>query len=352
MSYLSKVTNLQQGSILNNKNSLSNNSLDYNLISMSTMENMESSHEKRKKNKQPNYSITSSSKNSDEFKEIESLDKEFNRVLAEYTKSLKMMNDEILKKSEKYSTLKNMFGKVVINNDADKVYVNNYGYTHTYSKSAWESNNKNCPQNPIIGRENDLASLPSGPKMGISQSCYVAGKNIKNRKTNEVAWVDIKGYKHVYGKRQWQDKNKTCNINPIVLDNDSYEGIPSGKNMTAEDLCITQDVDPMLYTQVNNLNNKLLKLANEINKKSNKLSETERKLRQQMNNKEKVFDSVVKKLKHHHNDINNFNSNYETVVGLKDDSYLVYESNYYKYLSWTLASFTILGITFNQLMKK
>ena len=352
MSYLGKVSSLQQGKILNNKNNESNNSKDYNLISRSSMENMESVNESKKKNKKHHFSVTASNENSKEFNEIESLDKQFNRILAEYTKSLKMMNDEILKKSANYSTLKNMFGKVVVNNDADKVYVNNYGYTHTYSKSAWESNTKNCPQNPIIGRENDLSKLPSGPKMGISQPCFVAGKNIQNKETNEVAWVDIKGVKHSYGKQQWKDKNKTCNIKPLILDNNSYNAIPSGENMKSEDLCITLDVDPKLYTHVNNLNNKLLTLANEINKKTNNLSHTEKKLRQQMKNKEKKFNYTVNELKHHRKDINNFNNNYETVVGLKDDSYLLYESNYYKYLSWSLASLTILGITMNELMKK
>ena len=31
-----------------------------------------------------------------------------------------------------------MLGKVVTNTDADKVYVNNYGFTHKYSRDAWE----------------------------------------------------------------------------------------------------------------------------------------------------------------------------------------------------------------------
>ena len=61
-----------------------------------------------------------------------------------------------------------MFGKVVINNDAGKVFVNNYGVTHQYSETSWKHRNPNCPANPIDGRGNDLSKLSQGPEWELT----------------------------------------------------------------------------------------------------------------------------------------------------------------------------------------
>ena len=343
---------LEQGQSLNALNNSMVDSCNYSLIDRTTMENMDSINEtKDKPDSNQAHLLTSTNKNQGELQELENLDRQFNRVLAEYTSTLKLMNDEIITKSANYSTLKDMFGKVVINNDAGNVFVNNYGVTHKYSKTSWEHRNSNCPANPIDGRGNDLSKLPSGPGMGIGQPCYVAGKNVQNKKTKEVAWVDIKGHKHVYSNSSWKNKTQSCNIKPLQLNSDAYDAIPSGPNMTSKDLCFTMDIDPKVYIKLSKLNTELMKIGELMNKKMIQLSKTESNIENKMNEKQKQFTSNIQQLEMDRDKMRGFNNNYETIIGLQDDSYLINNANYYNYLAWSLAAVTIGGITIHQISR-
>ena len=344
---------LEQGQSLNAMNNSMVDSCDYSLMNRTTMENMDSINETTDKpDSKQAHLVTSTSKNQGELQELDNLDKQFNQILAEYTSTLKLMNDEIISQSANYSTLKDMFGKVVINNDAGKVFVNNYGVTHQYSQTSWQHRNSNCPTNPIDGRGNDLSKLPQGPGMGIGQPCYVAGKNVQNKKTKEVAWVDIKGRKHVYSNSSWKNKTQSCNIKPLQLNSDAYDAIPSGPNMTSKDLCFTMDIDPKVYIKLSRLNTELMKIGELMNKKMIQLSKTESNIENKMNEKQKQFRSNIQQLENDRNKMKGFNNNYETIVGLQDDSHLIYNANYYNYLAWSLAAVTIGGITIHQISKK
>ena len=344
---------LDQGKSLNAMNNSMIHSCDYSLMEITTMENMDSINETTEKaDSNQAHLVTSSSKNQGELQELDDLDKQFNKVLAEYTSTLKLMNNEIISQSANYSTLKDMFGKVVINNDADKIFVNNYGVTHQYSKASWNNLNSDCPSNPILGRGDDVGKLSKGPDMGIGQPCYVAGKNVQNKKTKEVAWVDIKGRKHVYSDKSWKYKTQSCNIKPLQIEPGSYDAIPSGPNMTSKDLCLTLDVDPKIYQKLTNLNSILMKIAEKMNTKMIHLSKTESRIERDMNARQKKFRFHIQELETDRSKILKINNNYETILGLQDDSHLIYNANYYNYLAWSLAAVTIGGITIHQLSNK
>ena len=98
---------LEQGKSLNSLNYSMVDSCDYSLMDRSTMENMDSINEtKNKADSKQAHLVTSTSKNQGELQELEDLDRRFNQVLAEYTTTLKLMNDEIISQSANYSTLK------------------------------------------------------------------------------------------------------------------------------------------------------------------------------------------------------------------------------------------------------
>jgi len=357
MSFLEVKPNqkhLSQGELLNKHSNYINDKCDYSLISKSTMEYMDSINDSSSKlDSTKSHTITSSEVNQGEFKELESLDTSFNKVLAEYTLTLKLMNEEIVKKSANYSTIKDLFGKVVINNDSDKVFVNNYGVTHKYSKQSWDNNSSTCPQTPMGSTGSyDLSTLPQGSNMGIGQACYIAGKNIQNKQTKEVAWVDIQGLKHIYGNTSWKNKSKTCDIDPIKVSDNAYNSIPSGSNMTDKDLCMTLDVDPKIFSKLNTLNGELMDIANEINNKMKKLNITDKKISSQMTEQQGKFVSYINELSSDRDQIHTFSNNYQNVAGLQDDTRLMYNTYYYNYLAWTLAALTIGGITIHQITRK
>jgi len=78
------------------------------------------------------------------------------------------------------------------------------GFTHKYSTDAWSNNNASCPTDAITVDTTTYNTFHTGPDMGQGQPCSIAGKNIKNSTTNEYAWVDIKGYKHIYSSTLWK----------------------------------------------------------------------------------------------------------------------------------------------------
>ena len=70
------------------------------------------------------------------------------------------------------------------------------------------NNSNSCPSDPENVTSEDIANLKlQGPDMGSGQACGAAGTNIQNRDTNEIAWVDIKGYKHIYSDDMWKEKD-------------------------------------------------------------------------------------------------------------------------------------------------
>jgi len=193
--------------------------------------------------------------------DISRLENEFNQTLVQYNTVYKLFNESIVQPN----TIKDLtpyLGKNIKTNDGNYAYINDYGYTHKYSTDAWANKDISCNLDTDV-LDTD-SSFQLGPDMGIQQPCGIAGKNIQNTQTNEYAWVDIKGYKHIYSSDVWNTKNSGCDADVITLSNDTYNAIPSGTNMTSTDTCIQSDIDPNVWTQLVQLNDTLYQIAKQI----------------------------------------------------------------------------------------
>ena len=320
----------------------------YELLERTTTSSLTSVIESMSSNNSNNNTTSASNKS---MESISTLDTRFQQLLSEYSTTLRLLNQEVVTKQDNLGTAKNLLGKVVTNTDADKVYVNNYGFTHKYSKDAWDSNDISCPSNSIEDNGN-LSKFQSGPDMGIGQVCGAAGKNIQNNQTKEMAWVDIKGHKHVYSANIWNSRSVNCKQRETVsLTNDQYNAIPSGNPMTTTEVCRNLDVDPSLYIKLLKLNKQLERLAVELVEEIDKLEVTDAYLNAELQKQKSDINSHLDNLSNDRTTLQRLDNNYITVTAKQDDSKLQYTAENYEYIAWGLTALAIGGITFHQIMK-
>ena len=233
-----------------------------------------------------------SSQSNENYKEDynQDLENKFNKTLSQYNLIQKQINEDLLKKEQSKSKIKNYLGKVITEDDENYKYVNNYGYTHRYSDDSWSNNNTSCPLDPTKVKSFSSFKL-KGPDMGNGQPCKIAGKNIKNETTTEIAWIDIKGYKHIYPEDVWNNKNKTCNINPITVSDSEYNSIPTGNPMTNTYICNQIDINPNMWEKLITLNKKLKNLAYKMLKEIEKLNTEDEKINEYIIEKKKNYIS-------------------------------------------------------------
>ena len=84
-------------------------------------------------------------------------------------------------------------------------------------------------------------------KDNLIKKCSIYGKNVRNIDTNDLAWVDIQGYKHEYVQEQWNERDASCKTSTVPLTNKQYSIIPdSNEIMTKYRFCLQKDINPAL----------------------------------------------------------------------------------------------------------
>ena len=281
---------------------------------------------------------------------INKLEDEFNKTLSEYTLAYQELSDNLLKKNQTQTDVYKYYNNVLTSTDGNYTYVNNYGYTHRYSNDAWDNNSPSCPTDPMSVTDEDMVKLKLvGPDMGSGQACQVAGTNIQNKDTMEIAWVDIKGYKHVYSSDVWQDKDESCDMKATQIDSSAYNAIPEGSPMTPTSLCNQLDVDPQITHRIAQLNDKLISLAQALSKDLDQLVVTDQTLKSQIDEQQNKLNSYLVTLNGEKNNMNHMKDNYYTVEGEEESSGLNMTSNWYHYIVWIILAITIISLTIHTL---
>ena len=277
---------------------------------------------------------------------VSDIENDFNKTLSEYSATHRSFSQEMLEKAQAQKNVQKYNGKVISEDGGDYSYVNDFGYTHRYSNDAWAKNASSCPTDTTDISAEDSAKLSlSGPDMGIGQACGMAGTNIKNKTTGEVAWVDIKGYKHIYSSSVWDKKDSTCDTSTTTLEGSSYDAIPSGSPMVNTTVCDKLNVNPGTWKKLSQLNDKLVSLAGQMNKELGDLTVTDNKLKQDLTGQQANLNSYITTLEEDKKNLGHFNSVYTTVGGKKESSGLILDSNKIHYLVWLILSITIVSIT-------
>jgi hypothetical protein len=276
---------------------------------------------------------------------ISDLENNFNKVLDKYNSTYKLLIEQLIRNQKTDKNIQQYFGKVVTTNDGIYHYVNNYGYTHKYSDDAWKQNNESCTITPDTVTNDIFTKFKMGHDMGVGQPCKIAGSNIQNKKTKEHAWVDVKGFKHIYSASLWNNKTDSCNIPVISLEDETYNAIPSAGNMRDTTECIQLDIDPGLWSNLAKLNKELVGLAKKINDEISNLSVKDVTLKNKISQEQKKIDAYISSLNDDYKNIKQQSGNMLNVYGSKIDSNLQRNADKMSYVVWFIILLTILLLT-------
>ncbi len=245
---------------------------------------------------------------------IQSLEKELNSLTAEYTNLYNIYTSDIMTRNQflqSNAEYLNKFVKDISSSDPSGAYyyINKFGYTHKYNKASIDQNDASgCPAIPKTGNPatvNDALVLNVrglntfkdyvGPSMNPEQPC-LAAVNIQKEGTQQYAWVDTKGYKHLYQEGIWPDRrDSSCkreNVgDPIVLHATKFDAIPTdnANPMSASSVCYKMNIDASLYQRLIELNGRINKVALSISQETKNIADASVQLEGDRYTREKEY---------------------------------------------------------------
>lgn len=209
--------------------------------------------------------------------EIKELKKKLQDKITEYTTTHKLLMEESINGTSEQRKTAPYYDKIITVDNKEYSYINSYGYKHKYdTDSAWESRNLTCGKEKeniitVTQEKYDSIGWPAKP-MADKQPCKVAGNMIKNKVTNEIAWVDVTGVKHAFSSETWDSRHKTCRdiIDALEMEPSEYDSIPTGPLMKNTDVCKRTYVSVELVTKLQTLDEELQSLAKKLDDETSK----------------------------------------------------------------------------------
>ena len=192
--------------------------------------------------------------------------------------------------------------------------------------------------------------------MPVGMECGIAGYNIEDKTTGEIAWVDIKGLHHTYSKDIWKNRSESCKGIPLKQVNHSnIVALSPGTSMTEKSMCNRLNVDPKLLRNVATLNDKLISLAKELLVDTQRLAVTDVQLQHKLHKLRGEIQTKIETLEQdkktfttgRHNISNQFSPN---LANIRQDSEFRVTSNYTRYLVWLVLCIIIMALSFYSLV--
>ena len=111
------------------------------------------------------------------------------------------------------------------------------------------------------------------------------------------------------------------------------------------------DIDPKNFLQLLKINDELISLAKELSQSMDKIVSNDSNISNKINNKKQKLEKYLNNLDDNRGKIKNYNKSIITLKAQEEDSYKEYNSQYYRYISWTLIAVLFGGITLKTLNK-
>ncbi len=276
---------------------------------------------------------------------VSQLEDQFSQKLAEYNAAYKLFSEAVVKTDNADKEIQQYFGQAITTGDGNYSYVNDFGYTQKYSTDAWANNSDSCPQDALTIDQSIASQMNSGASMGVGQPCSIAGNNVQNEQTKEYAWIDIKGYKHVYSSDLWASKALSCNVPAISISDAEYKAIPSGGSMTSTDRCLQLDIDPALWNKIMRLNDELLVLSELLAVELGKLVVEDVELQVAIKESQNQVDQTTQSLQYDRKALRVVQNNIITAGAEEDDTAMLQRMRYLHLLAWMFLVVTVLSLT-------
>jgi|SaaInlV_165m_DNA_2_1040747.scaffolds.fasta_scaffold24509_2 hypothetical protein len=276
---------------------------------------------------------------------LENIENSFNRTLSDYSNTYKQFSEDLLNRNQSKKPIVDYLGKTV-NANGSIIYVNNFGYYHWYSRDSWNDGNINssCSTDTKSYSKELPGEFTVGADMNKGQPCGMAGKVIKNTDTDEQAWVDIKGYKHIFPEGT-KMSTSCAEVNIIKISSSDYNLIPSGNSMSSTEECLALDVNPSLWKKLQDLNQQLKSQGTQLKNELSKLKLDNITANDEVQHQRQKIQNHILKID---DDKNNLLYNKRMLMqmsGEEEDASLRMTSNYYEYLMWILLMILIVSLT-------
>jgi len=276
---------------------------------------------------------------------LQSIENEFNKTIAQYNQVYKQFSEDLMNRKNQLNEVSPYLGKNIRNSSGGIYYVNNFGNYYWYSGDAWNDGNpEGCP----AGYEQLPGEVPSqltrGANMNVGTPCGAAGQVVKNTDSGDMAWVDIQGYKHSFPEGT-KMSSSCAQMNILELSNDAYNAIPSGNSMSSVEPCMSLDVNPTIWKQLNQLNIKLKFQAAAITKEINSLSTQDQSINNQLSQTRSKMNTYIDQIDKDNLMLAKNKRMLVTAGGEQEDSELRMTSNYYFLLIWILLMFLIISLS-------
>ena len=276
---------------------------------------------------------------------LQNIENTFNKTLAEYNLVYKQFSEDLMNRKNQLNEVSPYLGKNIRKSNGAIYYVNNFGNYYWYSPDAWNAGNpEGCP----TGYEQLPGEVPSqltpGPSMNVGTPCGAAGQVVKNTESGDMAWVDIKGYKHSFPEGT-KMSSSCAERNILEVSNNVYNAIPTGNSMSPIDTCMALDVNPTIWKQLNQLNSKLKSQAVAITKEIQTLSLEDQDINKQLVQKQANLMRHLDDIDNDKKMLVNNKRMLVTVDGEQEDSGLRMTSNYYFLLMWILLMFLVFSLS-------
>ena len=368
--------------------------------------------DKKHKNKQPcvqgfednieGFENNTPSSSSDTM--IDTLEKEFNQVLAEYTSTSKLINNEILT---------NMHTAEVIDKSAIKNQANNkqlMEIANMWQQSGctnldalknvdwWKkvgpqrtsadmhaycdltlSKKGNARQKKLCGPvksecpspEQILASMNDMPTdVSSSAKCLFKLPSGCPRQDKRFSAKQIDVWKNNWSEDKWGQKNRNagnsseaclgvrrrefnnwCNVKDAKM---YYRPNVTSSSKTAPltKAKVSKNLIPQnLQMKLNHLSERLMTISQKMILEMDKLDVKDDQLKHQMETKKNNMHKIADDIKQNNNKINKIRGGIDTMEGQLVETRLLNNVNYTKYLVWGLVAFTILALAAHYSMK-
>jgi hypothetical protein len=284
-----------------------------------------------------NFNLSDSDKK--KIEGLTNIENDYNQLLAQFSQTYKQFSEDLLNQNQTKKKIVDYLGKVISDTDGNNYYVNNFGYTHKYSTSAWQNNNSSCP-NTTISFNGDFNNFKTGTSMVSGQPCKIAGQIIKNSSSGETAWVDIKGMKHPFSG----EKPNSCSSEPIELSAQDYNLIPTGSAMGRSDTCLALDVNPTLYNKLQSLSGQIKSKANQLVNQMNSLNLSNSQAQNSLNNKRNTMMKQANQVSEINKRVIYNNRMYMQNSGEAEDASLRMTSNWYMLLAWIFVAILVVSL--------